>query len=109
MSLNCHQTLAFITVHRHISVVLRHRNTDARSCAQAQRSQATSELTMTELSIQHVSTIDPDHVPEILCSGHFNIHVSGNMATLTFTHWRPKTGPLFSERKVELEAVIRAR
>lgn len=64
---------------------------------------------MTELSIQNVSTIDPDHVPETLCSGHFNIHVSGNMATLTFTHWRPKTGPLFGERKVELEAVIRAR
>jgi hypothetical protein len=64
---------------------------------------------MTELSIQHVATIDPDHVQETLCSGHFNIHVSGNLATLTFTHWRPKTGPLFGERKVELEAVIRAR
>ena len=64
---------------------------------------------MTELSIQHVLTVDPDHVQETLCSGHFNIHVSGNMATLTFTHWRPKTGPLFGERKVELEAVVRAR
>lgn len=64
---------------------------------------------MTELSIQHVLTIDPDHIQETLCSGHFNIHVTGNMATLTFTHWRPKTSPLFGERKVELEAVVRAR
>ena len=64
---------------------------------------------MTELSIQHVSTIDPDNIQETLCSGHFNIHVSGNLATLTFTHWRPTTGPLFGDRKVELEAVVRAR
>jgi hypothetical protein len=64
---------------------------------------------MTEQPPSQVSTIDPDQIQEILCDGHFNIHIHGALATLTFTHWRPKTGPLFGDRKVEYEAVVRAR
>ena len=52
---------------------------------------------------------DPDSVPEIFCDGQFSIIPGANFATLTFTHVRPKPGPLIATGKVEKEAVIRAR
>jgi hypothetical protein len=55
-------------------------------------------------------TIDPDNVPETLCLGMFNISFSvAGLATLTFTHIRPKPGPLIDGNQVEDESVVRAR
>ncbi len=54
-------------------------------------------------------TIDPDNIPETLCDGRFNLSVSGNLATLTFTHVRPAAGSLFKEGDRELKCVVRAR
>ena len=54
-------------------------------------------------------TIDPDKVPETLCAGRFNISVSPPLATITFTHVRPKIGSLIDEDKIVLESVVRAR
>lgn len=55
------------------------------------------------------STADPDSVPETLCMGRFNVTVNGALATMTFTHARPKVGPLFDAGNVELESIVRAR
>jgi hypothetical protein len=53
---------------------------------------------------------DPENVPETLCCGMFNLSfVAGNLATLTFTHPRPKIGPLFASGQVQDEYVVRAR
>lgn len=54
-------------------------------------------------------TTDPDNVPEVPCLGKYNVTVSGPLTTLTFTHPRPKAGPLVDGGKMELESVIRAR
>lgn len=54
-------------------------------------------------------TIDPDNVAETVCIGKFNISIVGAMATLTFTHARPKTGPLLDGGRIEMENVVRAR
>ncbi len=56
-----------------------------------------------------LSSSDPDRVPETLCVGKFNISISGGMATLTFSHARPKSGPLLDQGRVEIENVVRAR
>jgi hypothetical protein len=52
---------------------------------------------------------DPEFVPEILCDGRFNITPKGSFATLTFTHERPKPGPLLEDGRLEYESVVRAR
>lgn len=52
--------------------------------------------------------VDPDAVPETLCDGRVNIHPHGNLATLTFTHTRPRSADLFSGR-IDVEEVVRAR
>jgi hypothetical protein len=52
--------------------------------------------------------IDPDCIPELICDGLFNVHVHSGLATLTFTHERPKAATLF-EGKLNYEAVVRAR
>ncbi len=52
--------------------------------------------------------IDPDSIPETICDGLFNVHVHSGLATLTFTHERPRASPLF-EGKLDYEAVVRAR
>jgi len=57
---------------------------------------------------QQVLAIDPDNVPETLCDGQFNISVIGQLATLTFTHWRPNAPQLFQGTIVP-SAVVRAR
>ncbi len=54
-------------------------------------------------------SIDPDNIPETLCVGKFNISITGALATLTFTHSRPKSGPLLDAGKIEVEHVVRAR
>jgi hypothetical protein len=53
---------------------------------------------------------DPDNVPETLCCGRFNLSfLAGSLATLTFTHPRPKAGPLFDSNEIHEESVVRAR
>jgi hypothetical protein len=52
--------------------------------------------------------IDPDSIPEIICDGLFNVHMHSGLATLTFTHERPRASPLF-EGKLDYESVVRAR
>ena len=58
---------------------------------------------------QKLQTIDPDHVPETLCNGMFYLTWSGDLATLTFTHTRPKAAALFGSDNVEDEQIVRAR
>lgn len=59
---------------------------------------------------QQPPAVDPDNVPETLCCGMFNLSfVAGNLATLTFTHPRPKIGPLVGSNQIEDELVVRAR
>jgi hypothetical protein len=57
---------------------------------------------------QQAPVIDPDNVLETLCDGQFNILVTGQLATLTFTHWRPDAARLFGGA-VNNSAVVRAR
>jgi hypothetical protein len=53
---------------------------------------------------------DPDNVPETLCCGRFNLSfLAGSLATLTFTHPRPKAGPLLDTSQIHEESVVRAR
>ncbi len=54
-------------------------------------------------------TTDPDHVPETLADGPFNIAISGSHATITFTHVRPEVEPLFASEIMTPQAVVRAR
>ena len=53
--------------------------------------------------------IDPDSVPETLCDGQFNIALAGQLATLTFTHWRPDPTQMFAQGLVANSAIVRAR
>jgi hypothetical protein len=54
--------------------------------------------------------VDPDNVPETFCAGKFNIaFATGGYATLTFTHTRPKAGPLLDSSQIDEESVVRAR
>jgi len=54
--------------------------------------------------------IDPHNVPETLCLGKFNLSFSAaGLATLTFTHVRPRPGPLLESNTVEDEYVVMAR
>jgi hypothetical protein len=58
----------------------------------------------------HQPAVDPDNVPETLCMGKFNIaFAAGGLATLTFTHVRPKIKPLLDEGSIQEESVVRAR
>jgi hypothetical protein len=54
-------------------------------------------------------TVDIDNVPETLCLGRFNLSISPPLATLTFTHLRPRIGPLVASGAIEPECVVRAR
>ncbi len=54
-------------------------------------------------------TVDADNVPETLCLGRFNLSISPPLATLTFTHLRPKVAPLIDNGAIEPESVVRAR
>jgi hypothetical protein len=58
---------------------------------------------------QYPPTVDPDNVPETICLGMFNVSINAPLATLTFTHYRPKAGPLFEATTVDNENVVRAR
>ena len=53
--------------------------------------------------------IDPDSITETLCDGQFAGIVTGNLATLTFTHARPDTASLFAGGQIGFNAVVRAR
>ena len=55
------------------------------------------------------TTVDPDSVGETLCVGKCNISVNGPLATITFTHLRPKAGLLVDSSVIEFENVVRAR
>jgi hypothetical protein len=56
------------------------------------------------------TTVDPDNVPETLCSGIFNVSTSAaGLVTFTFTHVRPKAGPLLDANQIDEENVVRAR
>jgi hypothetical protein len=61
--------------------------------------------------MNNIRVVDPDAVPETLVAGPFNCSVTGDLATLTFTHARPIAEKLFAGPVAEmsLEAVIRAR
>jgi hypothetical protein len=52
---------------------------------------------------------DPDNVPETLCIGKFNLTMQGAIGTSTFTHIRPRPGPLLDEGQLQFESVVRAR
>ncbi len=54
-------------------------------------------------------TVDPDNVAETLCLGRFNLSISPPLATLTFTHLRPRIAPLIDNGAIEPESVVRAR
>ncbi|MGY3609764.1 MULTISPECIES: hypothetical protein [unclassified Bradyrhizobium] len=55
-------------------------------------------------------TVDPGNIPEVLCIGKINLASGpGTLMTLTFTHVRPKAGPLFDSDRIEHESVVRAR
>lgn len=58
---------------------------------------------------QQPPAIDPDSIPEILCDGQFNISVTGNLATLTFTHVRPDAAAMFGDGTTNASSVVRAR
>ncbi len=58
---------------------------------------------------QQPPTVDPDNVVETLCLGRFNLSISPPLATLTFTHLRPRIGPLIDSGTIETESVVRAR
>jgi hypothetical protein len=59
---------------------------------------------------QQPSAVDLDNIPETLCCGVFNLSfMAGNLATLTFTHPRPKIGPLIGSNQIQDELVVRAR
>jgi hypothetical protein len=58
---------------------------------------------------QEPPAVDPDNVPETACFGRFNVITNGAVATLTFTHVRPKAGPLIDSGQLELQSVVRAR
>jgi hypothetical protein len=54
-------------------------------------------------------TVDPDNVAEIICAGKFNVALLGPLATLTFTHPRPKVAPMMDRNVGDVENVVRAR
>ena len=58
---------------------------------------------------QDPPSADPDNVPETLCIGKFNVSITGPLATLTFTHARPKTGSLIDNNVVAPIGIVRAR
>ena len=53
--------------------------------------------------------VDPDRPPEILCLGRVNVTLVGSLATLTFTHPRPKANELMNQQIIEYESIIRTR
>lgn len=54
-------------------------------------------------------TVDPDSIQETLCLGKFNVTVNGPLATITFTHGRPKVSLLVDSGIIDVESVVRAR
>lgn len=57
-----------------------------------------------------IPAVDLDNTPETLCCGVFNLSfMANNLATLTFTHPRPKIGPLIAASQIQEELVVRAR
>ena len=60
--------------------------------------------------LQEAPASDPDNVPETLCIGRFNLVVNNNgLATLIFTHARPKADALMDKNEMHEEHVVRAR
>jgi hypothetical protein len=53
--------------------------------------------------------VDPDNIPETLCNGRFYLTWQGNLGTLTFTQYRPKTSVLFESDRIDDESIVRAR
>jgi hypothetical protein len=51
---------------------------------------------------QKPEVIDPDCVPEVICDGQFNVSITGNLATLTFTHVRPDPTMMFSTARAKI-------
>jgi hypothetical protein len=58
---------------------------------------------------QPPEVVDPDCVPEIICDGQFNVSITGNLATLTFTHVRPDPTIMFRDGRIEPKSIVRAR
>jgi hypothetical protein len=58
---------------------------------------------------QQPPAADPDNIPETLCDGMFNVRVSGNLATLTFTHVRPDAAAMLRDGTMDMRSVVRAR
>jgi hypothetical protein len=52
---------------------------------------------------------DPHAVPEVVCDGPMNVHWIGNRATITFTHPRARSEPLFEGKEAPMDLVVRAR
>ncbi|KRE15668.1 hypothetical protein ASE66_12545 [Bosea sp. Root483D1] len=61
--------------------------------------------------MSHIRVVDPDNIPETVVAGPFNCSVTGEFATLTFTHGRPVAEKMLSGSTAQLsiEAVVRAR
>jgi hypothetical protein len=58
---------------------------------------------------QPLNAADPHTVAETVCDGPLNVQLTGNRATLTFTHLRAKTALLLERGHVDFEAIVRAR
>jgi hypothetical protein len=52
---------------------------------------------------------DPHGVDEVVCDGPVDIHWIGNRGTITFTHPRAKSEPLFARGEMHIDLVVRAR
>jgi hypothetical protein len=53
-------------------------------------------------------TVD-EGVEETLCLGKINVTLAGPLATIVFTHARPKAAPLLDQGIIAYESVVRAR
>lgn len=53
--------------------------------------------------------VDPDHVPELLCTGPVNLWLTGPVGTLTFTHLRKPPEKTLADAGEDVQGVVRAR
>ena len=50
-----------------------------------------------QVQVQNPPVSGPDHVPETLCDGQFNLSGNPHFPTLTFTHHRPDATQMFAD------------
>lgn len=62
-----------------------------------------------QVQVQNPPVSDPDHVPETLCDGQFNLSGNPHFATLTFTHHRADATQMLADATIDMTAIVRAR